>query len=423
MLGKKRCCCNVTCDYLIGRPSSGGVPGVTAFSDLISSGAITVISGTWTTASGGRLRVTGPGKILINVPQPDSQSRMRLAFASNTAGGGGTAINYDAVIRLFVDYTDDDNCHYAEGHLWSGFGVDPETEGKIARVSGGSETVLWNRPFNYYVSDVGGGTLSGSLCVQDDGVHFSNKYYESIFDPIPDATSATGGLYAAIEVIQGEGEAYEFDEIGLSKISYPGCPTGTCDRCLQVPGACAKIPASGFSVGISGVVDGPTGGSTEFSGVAANFNQTFVVDEINSFYTGTLFFETAPCQVGYTASFARSYAWRSAVFELDPVIVYTEGFYSFNYTYGRVVLVPRYTDLDPCTVEFDLILQISQSDNDTCVLWLCIAAVEPSTYSGNDVNTDCTALDGATFSDNVLTSPHGGTGGIQENIVFTVTAL
>lgn len=413
MLAKRKCCCG-GCTYFDAIPSSPAAGQVT-FTSALDDDLLVPQSGTWDVDGSGNLRVTGPGKILVNVAQPDAVTRMRLVAVTGSYVNG-------SVIRLSIDYTDDNNRHYAEGYIDSTFGGGAGTTGKIAKVSGGSETVLYDdERINFYNSTFFGSTKQGSFCIQDYGTRFSTSGFDAtIGDPITAPSTPVGGLYAAIEVEQGTTDVHTFTSIKLSKVGYPACPVPTCAACLPVMG-CYRIPASGFLVDVSGVSDGPSSGYSYFSsGVAANFNASFVCDQISEYYYGTQFFETSPCYgPGYGSYSGQRYAWRSAVFALDPVIVYTESGYSFNYTHGRVILIPRETG-DACSTAFDLILQISQSDNDTCLLWLWVAHVIPSTYSGDNVDADCTALDAATYSDNTATFPHTE---VQENIVFTVTAL
>ena len=401
LLGRKRCCCSA-CTYFHAVASSPGEGQVT-FQAALDNDLITELSGTWAVDGGGRLNVTGSGAIRLEVLQPDSASLQRLEWYGNL----GLSDNHQNTnVRMSVDYTDDNNRHYAEGKAYlPGFGGPFSFGyGKIARVSGGSETVLAERDvgdfsISFRETDPFLATyLSGTLCIHGNtvsltaGQRTSNGQSALIIDPAVPSAGPVGGYLAAIEVEQDSGKVFTFDQIRLTRVGSTVCPEATCLSCFAISG-CQQAPAQMLAT-IAGVADDGISGS-------ANFNGGFALDLVHTY-------RPDPSVFGGCVELA---CYASAAFALASTI--TIG--GVPYYYGRVYLQPV-SSASGCVTLFRLYLAILQSATSYCTNAHLVGVMEPT--SGEDVSFDCSQLDEAAYSGG------GSTGWLDTTAAsFTVSAV
>ncbi len=391
LLGRKRCCCGEgPCVYFDAVSASPG-DGQVTFTDALGNELITEVSGTWAIDGSGRLRVTGNGKIRLEVPQPDSAALQRLEFFGNLSSSNDD----DTIVRLSVDYIDESNRHYVEGKAFvPSFGGFPAVyKGKIARVESGSETVLYDETakflaINFREVDSGATEyLAGSICIQNNTVAAGYGLGASpvvVRSPALNSAGPVGGYKAAIEIVQDSGKAFIFDRIRLLRTAADPCPTPECLSCFGAPG-CQKAPDHVLAT-ISGVTDG-----SGWSAGASNFNGSFTLDLVRTF-------RAEPGVFGGCVELA---CYASASFSLSSTITLS----GVDYSYGRIYLVPKIGT--GCETKFDLFIQVSdfswaycQNPGVTHVQQL--GYLKPD--DGTDVGFDCTSLDEAAFSGGTYTS-------------------
>ena len=369
---KKKCCCG--CTYFAAVKSSPG-SGESLFSAALGT-TITVLSGSWDIDGGGRLRVTGTGMILLETPQPASEAKQSIQFASDY--NSGTLTGDDTrFVSLYLDYVDANNHHVAVGKANDG---PPETTSHIAKVSGGSATQLTasgSGPFFY--SFTLPRLVSGYMCFQSTSVSAAGPLQTAV--GLKPATTPVGGYKAAIKVEQASGSTFTFDAISLGKLSDPQCPVpeNYCGVCMTLPG-CVSIPAAGFLVTITGVASGDTSSTPYCTTGYGNFNGSFT------------------CDIPYFRG------WRSAWFELSPALACRVPGFDIEYTHGRVYIEPTGYDGStfyegPCGTKFNLWLQATSfPESDNPIFQETLNEIEPTTASSNEVGWLCELISGATFS-------------------------
>ena len=368
MLGTKKktkCCCG--CAYFSAFASGTPGPGQKLLSDALGV-EITVDSGDWDIDSFGRLRVIGPGRIILEPSQPHAESRYALRYESGNSFGFGDSEAENTFVRLYIDWLDSANHHYAEG--WTFLeDIDEIPSGKIVRVNSGVETELsdthpdyWRNipfpPFFFY---------GGTICIQGGTVNASGPDW-GVDTPIATRpTTPVGGYKAAIEVIQAEGFGYTFTSIMLFKMGGDDCPTasGYCGGCFATRG-CQSLPAGGFLVTLDGVGNGTDDSSRSYcSNGASNFNGSFTCDQFVFVGLGQNF-GTGMDNPGSATGLATGW------FELSPdatcrIRGMIGGPVDKTFTHGRVILEPVGDSGSPtfgnehCTTGFKLHLMLSDN--------------------------------------------------------------